>query len=242
MAKYTVELGELVEKHEVDIFDFDYPFYSEAERKPFEQKFINHFYFREIGSETVSRFKHNLKSTFETKFPLYNRMFEIKQMDYNILKNYELTETYSMTKTGTQQIEGTTEQTTLRDNSITANENRTKDEAGSTETLSHDTGAGMKPSDLANYATKVEKVTSNADTTDTADTTTTENEELGVTGTNTNIGETSETESYSKTTAGDVGVATQMKALLEEVEYRKVMERIELDFFKEVDDLFMQIF
>ena len=27
MAKYTVELGELVEKHEVDIFDFDYPFY-----------------------------------------------------------------------------------------------------------------------------------------------------------------------------------------------------------------------
>ena len=68
--------------------------------------------------------------------------------------------------------------------------------AGSTETLSHDTGAGMKPSDLANYATKVEKVTSNADTTDTADTTTTENEELGVTGTNTNIGETSETESY----------------------------------------------
>ena len=33
-----------------------------------------------------------------------------------------------MTKTGTQQIEGTTEQTTLRDNSITANENRTKDE------------------------------------------------------------------------------------------------------------------
>ena len=65
----TVELGELV-RNGVNIWDFDYPIpRSEIEyngkvckvdfdKATFEQKVIDHYYFRQIGQETVGRFLH----------------------------------------------------------------------------------------------------------------------------------------------------------------------------------------
>ena len=59
---YQPELSrkERIEVGRKQLFDFDYPFYDETKRAEFETKFINHFYLREIGSETMGSFKFNL--------------------------------------------------------------------------------------------------------------------------------------------------------------------------------------
>lgn len=93
MEKYTMTLGELIENN-VNIFDFDYPFYNEERRKQFEQHFIEYFYFDEIGQETVARFKHRLKIKLNLIMPYWNKIFLADELEQRILDNYDVTETY----------------------------------------------------------------------------------------------------------------------------------------------------
>lgn len=94
MANYTVELRDIVE-HGINIFDFPYDFYSEEKKRDFENKFIKHFYFREIGCETVERFKWYLEDKMNTVFPYYNELLKSATIKYDVLDNYKLTETYT---------------------------------------------------------------------------------------------------------------------------------------------------
>lgn len=96
MNKYTITLGEIVENN-IEIFDFDYPFYNEERRKQFEQHFIEHFYFDEIGQETVARFKQRLKIRLNLIMPYWNKIFLADNLEQRILDNYDVTETYSRT-------------------------------------------------------------------------------------------------------------------------------------------------
>ena len=96
MEKYTLTLMDLIE-NKVKIFDFKYPFFSEEYRPTFEQHFIDHFYYDEIGQETVSRFKHRLKVKFNTIMPYYNKIFLADNLEQRILDNYDVTETFNRT-------------------------------------------------------------------------------------------------------------------------------------------------
>lgn len=93
MEKITITLGELIE-NDVNIFNFDYPFYSEEYRKTFEEHFIDHFYYDEIGLENVARFKHRLKIKFNTIMPYWNKIFLADNLEQRILDNYDVLETY----------------------------------------------------------------------------------------------------------------------------------------------------
>lgn len=93
MEKTTLTLGEIIE-NDVVIFDFDYPFYNEERRKQFEQHFIEHFYFDEIGQETVARFKQRLKIKLNLIMPYWNKIFVADELEQRILDNYDVTETY----------------------------------------------------------------------------------------------------------------------------------------------------
>lgn len=120
MAKYTVELNEVV-KSGYNIFDFSYDFYDESKRKAFETKFINHFFFREIGCETVARFKKNLENTFIEKFPYYNMLFQTALIAYEKTINYNLSETFTKDNnkvnalTGVSNTNGSTNDTSNSD-------------------------------------------------------------------------------------------------------------------------------
>ena len=102
MARFTIELRDVVERH--NIFDFKYPFYDENKRAEFEQKFIRHFYFREICHPSIDRFKLYLEDKMNTVFPYYNELFNSANIEYSILDNYSLTEEY----TSTRETEGKT--------------------------------------------------------------------------------------------------------------------------------------
>ena len=65
MSKYTAELRTIIDNN-FDIFDFTYTRSSESQAivsdEKLEQGFIDHYYFREVGFETLERFKHKLKT------------------------------------------------------------------------------------------------------------------------------------------------------------------------------------
>lgn len=97
MAKYTLELREIIENFtgSETLFDFEYPFYDEEKRAEFETKFISHFYFKEIGVETYGRFKFNLRERLNLIMPVYNKFYLSMNLEQRILNNYSLTETMS---------------------------------------------------------------------------------------------------------------------------------------------------
>ena len=94
MERTTLTLGEIIENN-VNIFDFDYPFYSEEYRPTFERHFIEHFYFDEIGQETIAKFKQRLKIKFNLIMPYWNKIFLADNLEQRILDNYDVTETYT---------------------------------------------------------------------------------------------------------------------------------------------------
>ena len=94
MERTTMTLGEIIENN-VNIFDFEYPFYSEDYRPTFEKHFIEHFYFDEIGQETIAKFKQRLKIKFNLIMPYWNKIFLADNLEQRILDNYDVTETYT---------------------------------------------------------------------------------------------------------------------------------------------------
>lgn len=93
---YTIELREIVENN-IEIFDFDYPLFDESYRKTLQEHFIEHFYFSEIGFETIARFKERLKIKFNTIMPYWNKFFYADSLEQRILNNYDVTEEYERT-------------------------------------------------------------------------------------------------------------------------------------------------
>lgn len=101
MANYTIELRTILENN-VNIFDFNYPIFDESYRAKFEENFINHFYYREIGFETISRFKHHLKTELNILMPYFNKIYNSQGLEQRILDNYDVTETFERNTTGSK--------------------------------------------------------------------------------------------------------------------------------------------
>lgn len=91
MGKFTLTIEELIENN-VTIFDFNYNFYNDNYKKDFEQKFIDTFYYEEIGTETIKRFKHNLKATLNKIMPYYTHLYKTTLYEYDPILNYHLKE------------------------------------------------------------------------------------------------------------------------------------------------------
>lgn len=103
----TVELRELIEAG-VKLWDFEYPIPAneieyngktakvDFDKKTFEQKIIDHFYFRQIGQETVGRFLHCFRTKIREIMPYYVQLYEFDAIFRNIedpLESYHLEET-----------------------------------------------------------------------------------------------------------------------------------------------------
>lgn len=65
MSKYTAELRTIIGNN-FDIFDFEYTRDPKSiailSNENLQKGFIDHYYFREVGFETLERFKHKLKT------------------------------------------------------------------------------------------------------------------------------------------------------------------------------------
>lgn len=89
-AKYTMTLQELIEVEEVDIFNFPY---TSQHKEELEKRFIERYYFREIGYETYSMWHFKLKEKWLRMINHYEKLFENYKdidplLDYNEVRNY----------------------------------------------------------------------------------------------------------------------------------------------------------
>lgn len=102
MSNYTLELRHIHQTFKV--FNFDYDFYTDSDiiKSKFEQKFIDEYFFHEIGQETVARFQHRLRTRLNKIMPYYKQLYEteLAAKDINFLLNKDLTETFERVVTG----------------------------------------------------------------------------------------------------------------------------------------------
>ena len=99
MANYTMTIGEMMNNgFTQNIFPTNYDFYLDdaQARKAFEDKFIKHYYYREIGFESPFMFIQKLESHLLLNMPYWKQLYqtELDSRNINFLLNKDLRETF----------------------------------------------------------------------------------------------------------------------------------------------------
>ena len=225
MERTTLTLGEIIENN-VNIFDFDYPFYSEEYRPTFERHFIEHFYFDEIGQETVAKFKQRLKIKFNLIMPYWNKIFLADELEQRILDNYDVTETY------TSNIENTSNGINQNTNNIVNNNVSNVSTENTNKNLQSDTPVTKTDLEQVDYFSNITKDINNGIVNNST------NEESNIkSDTITNVNDNRK-ETWTRTMQGNIGVQTDADAI---IKYWKSLRQIENEIFKQCSNLFMEV-
>ena len=106
MSKYTLELNQIVNDLDFNLFDFDYNLYDNELKSAFEKKFIDHFYFYEIGLTPIARFKKALQIKLNDIFPYYKQLYqtELRSAEIDFMLNKDLKEEYTRELTGNSSV------------------------------------------------------------------------------------------------------------------------------------------
>ena len=226
MANYTIELRFLENPPLSKLFDFNYKYYMyglveneiyEQRKKEFEQKFLETYYFDEIGYKTPGMFKQRLKYYLDRGFKVWHERYktelEVEKQNINFLLNKDLTEE-RMTE-GNATGNSTTNSSSTGNSSNKANNKNTVNDTPDT-----------RFSTTENFATSI--------TTDET-TTNSENREIGETTSTSNQNNIVKDTFISK---GNIGI-TSSAELLEK--WRDVIIDIDNEIIEEAEKFFMQI-
>ena len=226
MSNYTIELRFLENPPMTTLFDFSYDYYMKGlvsdevyqqKKKEFENKFLEFYYFDEIGYKTPDRFKQRLKNYLDMGFKKWNERYktelEVERQNINFLLNKDLIEerTTEGNATGTSTSISTS---TSNSNNNSSNKNTVNDTPDTRFTSTE------------NFATSIttDETTSNSSNTGNGETTNTSNQ-------NSNVNE-------RFTSKGNIGV-TSSAELLEK--WREVIIDIDNEIIEGADKFFMQI-
>lgn len=231
MSKYTTELRWIIENG-YDLQLNEYPIFDENYRQKLNQKIINHYYFREIGFETVGLFRFYLKQTMNEIMPYYNQLYESALLEIDPLNTINFTETLTRTKIGND-TKNFNEDTTVNSNGD-SNSNSTKNT--NFKDVESDTPQGMlsigniEGELYASYA----RISKNEDTTnstahqETTDTQKRKNDEKI---------NREDNENYTRTEKGNR--ESQSELLMK---YRQTFLNIDMQIINELNDLFMGLY
>lgn len=164
MAVYTMTVRTILDNVEngfPDLLHMDeYPIYDESHRDELNKKICDHYYYREIGFETVSMFYDRLLARLREVMPYYNELYRSADMEFNPLwtDDYTLSRieegTNTATGTSTAETSGTTTDTGSgqRDTATTSTDTdsttTTTDEDG--KNVVSDTPQAMLDRDISN--------------------------------------------------------------------------------------------
>lgn len=226
MAKYTLELRRIHESPNTQVFGFNYDFYTDDLdiKRKFEQKFIDHYYFDEIGVETVAKFKHRLRTTLNDMMPKIKKRYEteLASKDINFLLNKDLTET--TTRDLTSQDTRLNKSTSV--NNTNANTVANEDSTFKESALNNG-NATLNNQDLTTINNTNGKGTTTSTSNDNGNTTT-NGESTG-----------KEQESITFKSQGNIGI-TSSAELLEK--WRQVIIDVDQEIISKCSDLFMKIY
>ena len=172
--------------------------------------------FREIGFETVERFKRSLLGKLNKIMPYYTQLYhtELESKNINFLLNKDLIETFEREVSGSSEVNSNS--TTNANGSSTANSND----------IIYDT-PNTRIDDMTKYPTQGSQGENNA--TSSSNGTSTSNQ----------TGENTQTEKTSLISKGNIGITSSAQLLKE---WREVIINIDEMILNELEDLFMLLF
>lgn len=233
----TVELRELVENG-VNIWDFEYPsFYKDAEKTAFEKKVIDHYYFRQIGSETTGRFLHNFRTRILEIMPYYVDLYKTVEQ---FRANEEPFESYNLEESFERLVQNSSQHDSEAGVNQTASGTKTDASHQNVDTKGEqrnsDTPQGVIDN-IDNYLTSATKthdetVTAYSGTSGTKDT-------VDTTSTNSDTTQGEQTEQYHITRKGNIGVQTFGEEM---VKHRKAIINIDMMIIDDLKDLFLGVY
>lgn len=205
------------------------------------EKIIEHYYFREIGFETIALFKHyakiTMKEIMESKLPLiYSKCIE-----FDPLINVDYTEEFNRTIEGTAQNNGS-----LSGTSQNTGSSSSTSQSSSNSTSNHTTKNLDTPeNEISNLENNKYLSSANItnDTSNLTDNTTNSSQNTAnntTSQTSQNQQNSNNIEHYVKTQKGNSGSLTTAQNLIQQ--YRDIIISIDNDIIKELNSLFMGIY
>lgn len=204
------------------IFDFDYPIFDESYRATLETKILKHYYFREIGMETVGLWKAFLNRKMNEIMPYYNKLYESELLEFNPLYSTNKTTTRTITDEG-ESTNNTTETNTLNRNTSSSVNNNHLDKYSDTPQ------GGLSGVESDNYLTNARQIEDTGSGTDT--------ETSSTNGSSQQSNNVNNTQDYLENVVGYEGKDISEMLL----KYRKTFMNIDMDIINELKNLFMLI-
>ena len=226
MANYTIELRFLENPPLSKLFNFDYNYYMKdlvpdevyvQKKKEFEQKFLESYYFDEIGYKTPDMFKQRLKNFldrgFKTWHERYKTELEVEKQNINFLLNKDLVE------------ERLTEGNATGNSTVNSTNTTNSSNKANNKNIVNDT-PDTRFSTTENFATSIttDETNTNSENRESGETTSTSNQ-------NNNVKDTF-------TSKGNIGITSSAELLQK---WREVIIDIDNEIIEEADKLFMQI-
>lgn len=84
------DVGEIIEKARLKIFDFPYPIFDQNYKPVLESKILMHYYTREISEETYGLWKLRLRTKLNEIMPYYNQLYNSELIKFNPLWDTDL--------------------------------------------------------------------------------------------------------------------------------------------------------
>jgi len=256
MSNFTTELRKIINSG-VNIFNFDYDLHDPLYKPTLEEKIIKHYYFREIGSETVGRFIQRLDTKLNEILPKYNLMYEavatgidpLQQKKSSIIKEGTIID--DIDRGETVVIDDDTLDTTVLDDDttnqvVTVVDSDQSDVIANSQKFS-DTPQGRTDLSNTDYLTELTEednnVTTALDSTSTSNVTGTQDSTTTVTGrkdtTTTTTGNEDQTRTVNETMTSTESDRTQAD-LLEE--FRRLYNDIDMLIIDDLGVLFMGLY
>lgn len=127
------------------IFDFDFPIFDETYRNVLETKILRHFYMREIGYETIGRWKLALSDRLNVIMPYYNQLYKSELLEFNPLYDVDVTRDHTSEGDGNRTTNGNTTETESYQETTSGTTNTTTE--GSSENQQTSSGTESTTSD-----------------------------------------------------------------------------------------------
>ena len=237
VASYTMTIAEMMNSSLIDhIFPSQYDFYIDDEqlRKAFEDKFIRHFYYREIGFETPFMFIQKLETHLLINMPYWKQLYEteLESRNINFLLNKDLHETFIREIDSENQTTGTnaTQQNTNTTNTVSQNGTSSNNHKESTMR------DGVSVSSLSEgYLTGVSSDNGTSSSTGNSKS----SDDIKTKGTLSQTGNEKSVEKTELISQGNIGITSSAQLLKE---WREVLINMDEIIIESCNDLFMKIY
>ncbi|MDF2606588.1 MAG: hypothetical protein K0S34_778 [Bacillales bacterium] len=195
---------------------------SKTRREVLNDKIVEHYYFREIGFETVPRFLFCLQRKLNEIMPLYNQMYESVDLPINPLENTDMTETFEHTIDDNSTTTSTGDSTSGGENTTTIENLNVESDTPATELTETDIKSNLYAS-KTNFDKNTNVIALGA--------TGHSEGEMSLVGT--------KTETYTRTEKGSSKGGGTFSQNLEQ--WRNVMINVDMMIIDELKDLFMNV-